>query len=74
MKTIKKINVTVSYTVEIGGLNATEEVFDQLQEAYDNAEEIQGGSTEFGHANDWLADKIKEGDALDWSCEINHME
>lgn len=73
MKTIDKIRVTVTYQVGIGGVSVPEKVLNQLKEAYDNGEEIDGTSTDFGEASEWLADNIKEKDCFEISYEIDEL-
>lgn len=68
MKTIT-INVTCKYDVEITR-EVSDEVYDQLCDIYDNGGSISDSEIRDGKAMDWLADNVKESDALNWEYEI----
>lgn len=71
MKTIKDLTITVTYTVGLGNVEVPEEVYDDLIKHYDNnVWEVPEDSV----AAEWLADNIKEKDAMSWSYEINHLK
>lgn len=68
MKTIKNLTVTVTYIVGLGNVEVSEEVYNDLTEHYENnVWEVPEDSI----AAEWLADNIKEKDAMNWSYEIN---
>lgn len=70
MKTIKNLTVTVTYTVGLGNIKVPKEVYDDLIEHYDNGSwEVLEDSI----AAEWLADNIKEKDAMSWSYEIDNL-
>lgn len=70
MKTIKDLTVTVTYTVGLGNVEVSEEVYNDLMEHYDNnVWEVPEDSI----AAEWLADNIKEKDAMNWSYEIDDL-
>lgn len=70
MKTIKKLTVTVTYTVGLGNIEVPDEVYDDLAKHYDDNEwEVPEDSI----AAEWLADNIKEKDAMSWSYEIDDL-
>ena len=76
MEEIKKINVTVTYKVGLGGIEAPLEVMKQLKKAFDynveiNTDEFQNN---YEDAYEWLVEKIKEKDCFSWSCEINSLK
>lgn len=82
MKTIKNIQVKVTYTVGYGNLVVPDNVYDALVEFYDNNGGIipdpdtcfLNGDKKLGCASEWLADNIKEADAFDWNYEIENMD
>lgn len=70
MKTINNLTVTVTYTVGLGNIKVPEEVYDDLGKHYDSGSlEVPEDSV----AAEWLADNIKEKDAMDWSYEIDDL-
>ena len=74
---IKKLNVTISYSVGYGNLeNIPKNVLKQLKHAYENGNSIT--STDFSNvysdAMEWLIENIKEKDCYDWNCEIESLE
>lgn len=70
MKTINNLTVTVTYTVGLGNIKVSKEVYDDLIKHYDaGLWEIPEDSI----AAEWLADNIKEKDAMDWSYEIDDL-
>jgi len=73
MKTIKDISVTVAYRVGLGGIEVSDEVFEQLNEIADNGTEVDGTGMEYPEAIEWLRDNIKEGDCCDLQYEIQDL-
>lgn len=74
---IKKLNVTISYSVGYGNLDKIpKDVLNQLKHAYENGNLIT--STDFSNvysdAMEWLVENIKEKDCFDWECEIKNLE
>lgn len=70
MKTINNLTVTVTYTVGLGNIKVPKEVYDDLIKHYDNESwEVPEDSI----AAEWLADNIKEKDAMDWGYEIDDL-
>lgn len=75
MKTIEDITVKVTYTVGLGGLEVSNELYEILSS-------IEGKELDTNHllterkqkAMDWLSDNIKERDAMDWSYEIEEIK
>lgn len=77
MENIKKINVTISYSVGYGDLkNIPKDVLKQLKHAYDNGNSIMSSdiSEVYSNAMEWLVENIKEKDCFDWECEIENLE
>ena len=70
MKTIKDLRVTVKYTVGYGNLEVPDDVYEQLM----NNSEFSCTDFDRGEAMDWLADNIREEDAMDWEYEIDDIE
>lgn len=70
MKNINNLTVTVTYTVGLGNIEVSKEVYDNLMEHYDNGSwEVPQDSI----AAKWLENNIKEKDASNWSYEINDL-
>jgi len=70
MKTIKDLRVTVKYTVGYGNIEVPDDVYEQLM----NNSEFPTSDTRYDEAQDWLADHIREEDAMDWEYEIDDIE
>ena len=76
-KKIKKLSVTITYTVSLGDLeNVPENVYEQLEKAYDNAHSVSPTDPRmrYSEAADWLSNNIRERDCMDWECEIDGFE
>jgi len=74
---IKKLNVTVTYSVGLGNLsNVPKKVVEQLEEAYDSGHTIASFDVgqPYQEAMDWLVENIKQRDCFDWECEIDNLE
>lgn len=71
MKNIAKLRVTVSYTVELTEIQVPDKVFDSLREIWEDGGEIDELNEFHNAAQDWLADNVKEDDALEWTYEID---
>lgn len=70
MKTINNLTVTVTYTVGIGNIKVPKEEYNDLIKHYDaGLREVPEDSI----AAKWLANNIKEKDAMDWSYEIDDL-
>ncbi|ROI05473.1 hypothetical protein EGI16_03545 [Chryseobacterium sp. G0240] len=78
MSIIKKISVTVTYSVGLGEIKAPQNVIDELMKAYDNDDKLDAIDTKtiqnYSNAIDWLSDNIKERDCYDHSVEITDLE
>lgn len=71
MKVIKDLNVTVTYTVGLGGVEVPDKVFEQLDKMAKYEITIGLGNTdEYEEAFGWLIDNIREDDAMDWEYEV----
>lgn len=71
---IKDIKVKVTYEVGLGGLDATEQEFNQLKELFEDGKELEGmGYDKFNEAREWLNAKIQERDCCDISYEIKDL-
>jgi len=71
MKVIKDLAVTVTYTVELGGVEVPDKVFEQLDKMAKYGITIGLGNTdEYEEAFGWLIDNIREDDAMDWEYEV----
>lgn len=70
MKTINNLTVTVTYTVGLGNIKVPKEVYDDLIKYYDAG--LREVPEDF-IAAEWLADNIKERDAMDWRYKIDNL-
>lgn len=74
MITVKDLTVKVTYRVGLGDVEMPQEVYDQINEAADNGDEITiSGMSEYPKALQWLSDNIHEGDCMDWIAEIEDV-
>lgn len=73
MKTIKNLDVKVTYRVGLGDIEVSDEVFEQLNEIIENGTEIDGMGMEYSEASEWLRNNIKERDCCDLEYEITEL-
>lgn len=71
MKVIKDLAVTVTYTVELGGVEVPDKVFEQLNNMakYEISVGIRD-SEKYEKAFEWLMNNIREDDAMEWEYEV----
>lgn len=78
MKNIKNLEVTITYSVGLEDLNMPENVYNELEKAYDNSTLLDNCTTivlnKYPNAIDWLSENIQEKDCFNWECEINMFE
>lgn len=79
MKTIKKLEVAVTYTVELSDVSVSDDVHAGLMKCYDERggcipSEYEVCSSEAESAREWLSENIREADSIDWECEIEEMK
>ena len=72
MKNIKDLTVKVTYEVGLGGLEMPIEVYNEIQEADENGDEIDGMSSavKYLKASEWLGKNIQERDCMEWKAEV----
>lgn len=72
MKKIKELNVKVTYEVGLGNLKMPLEVYNQIMEADENGDEIDGMSSagKYLEASEWLGSNIRERDCMEWKAEV----
>lgn len=71
MKVIKDLAVTVTYTVELGGVEVPDKVFEQLNKMADYGFSVGiGDSEKYEKAFEWLMNNIREDDAMEWEYEV----
>ena len=73
MKTIKDLTVRVKYTVGLGDVEVSDEVYEALQNLADRGEMNCDFvyDKQVGTAFEWLSDHIHEDDAIDWNYEVD---
>lgn len=77
MKTIENLTVKVTYTAGLGNVKIPNNIYDAMTKIYNNGGEVPNpdvccinGQKELACISEWLADHIKENDAMDWECQI----
>lgn len=73
MKKLKNIQLTVTYTVSLGNVEVSEEVFKQLNTAFELGDEIDADNPIYSKAEDWINSNVKESDCMDWRVEIDDL-
>jgi hypothetical protein len=73
MKTIKDLDVKVTYIVGLEDVKVPEKVFKQLTEIAEKGIELDGTGMNYPEANEWLRDNIKERDCCDLEYEITEL-
>jgi hypothetical protein len=73
MKTIKSLTVSVTYKVQLGNIEVSDEILEQLDSIYGDGWTCDGDAPNAKGA-EWLSDNINESDAFDWEYEINHLD
>lgn len=73
MKTIKDLDVKVTYRVGLGNVEVSDKVFKQLNEIADKGIELDGTGIDYPEANEWLRDNIKESDCCYLEYEISEL-
>lgn len=73
MKKVNDLTVQVTYRVGLGDVEMPENVYQQIEEAYENGDEIDSSCMEYQDAADWLINNIREKDCMDWSAEIEEL-
>ena len=71
MKVIKDLKVTVTYTVGLGDVEVSDEVFEQLRDMGEYEFSVGVDDTEgYEEVFEWLMNNIREDDAMDWKYEV----
>lgn len=73
MRIIKKLTVKMTYRVGLGNVEVPDDVYDSLAKCYDEGGDVpmpNESDEGFAEASEWLADNIREADAMDWEYEI----
>jgi len=72
MKNIKDLTVKVTYEVGLGDLEMPIDVYNEIKEADENGDEIDGmgSSGKYLLASEWLSQNIQERDCMEWKAEI----
>lgn len=77
MKKIKKLTVTVTYTVRLGEIEVSDKEYNALQECFKSWTTINDNAYNDESAEialDWLSDNINFGDEMDCKYEIDNLE
>jgi len=72
MKIIKDLTIKVTYEVGLGNLEMPIEVYNEIQEADKNGDEIDGfsSSEKYLKASEWIRENIQERDCMEWKAEV----
>ena len=76
MEKIKKIRVTIEYSVGLGDYDADEKTISELKEIYEEGIVLDSSGAsdlQFPNACNWLRDNIRERDRFGWRCEIDQF-
>lgn len=74
MKNIKDLTIKVTYRVELGNVEVSDEVYNELAKAYDEGGDVPEWDDELENAKEWLSDNIREADAMEWEYEIDDFQ
>lgn len=76
MKTIKNLEVKVTYTVSLSDVEVPDDVYDALSECYEVFGFVSQASMSDAEsvASDWLNDNIFQDDSMDWEYEIEEFK
>lgn len=76
MKTIKNLDVTVTYRVGLGDIEVPNDIYEALMNC--EAKELNGDkfplTKDEEKAMSWIADNVTVDDAYEWSYEIEDIE
>jgi len=70
-KTVKKLNLTITYKVGYGDVKMPKEIYEQLLKAAENGEEIE--MHKYPDVADWMSSNVAERDCFDWKAEIDSV-
>jgi hypothetical protein len=74
MKTIKDLDVKVTYKVGLGDVEVPNKVYEQLYEIYANDTEVDiMGMSQYPEASEWLRNNIKVEDCCDLEYSISEL-
>jgi hypothetical protein len=73
MKKIEELTVKVTYKVGLGDLEVPKDVFDELNEIFDNGGEFDGMGDKYPNARNWLNSKINQNDCFDCEYSIENL-
>ncbi len=70
MPRIKNIQIRASYVVGFGDIDVPETIFKELEELHHERRAVDGSTTNYEAAVNWLNDNVDEIDAFDGDYEI----
>ena len=74
MRTVKRLSIEVTYTVEFAEIDIPDNVYEQLLQAVKNDDKIDPSMLNYPEASNWVADNIRERDCMEWSAEIEPFQ
>lgn len=74
MPKIEMISVKTIFQVGIGGIEVTQEVFDQLKEMEQKDILLDGTGEDYPEANEWFRDNIHIADCCDVEYIVNSLD
>ncbi len=73
-KTIKEIDVKMTFKVGLGDIKVPLIVFNQLKALHDHGQALDMTSCKYPEAIDWVTNKINISDCYDAECEVTEFE
>ncbi|MES2379725.1 MAG: hypothetical protein V4538_01700 [Bacteroidota bacterium] len=73
MKNVKRLSVTVTYSVGLSDLQMPEKVLKELTEAANNGDTIEHGMLKYSEASEWINNNIKERDCFEHNTAIDEI-
>lgn len=74
MKTIKNIDIKMTFSVGFSEIEVPDNVYQQLIDASETGIELNEDTKEYAEAYDFLNGRVNSNDAYDWEYEIEDLE
>ncbi len=73
MTTIESLTIKVTYQVGLWQVEMPKEIAEQLQQCFDNGDEIGWENEDYQEAQEWIVNNIKERDCLNYKAEVEEI-
>jgi hypothetical protein len=70
-KTVKKLDLTITYKVGYGDVKMPKKIYEQLLKAAKNGDEIE--MNKYPDVADWMSSNVREIDCMNWKAEIDDL-